>query len=387
MLARSKAARSEALDAAEERALEAGFEAADVRAVMDDVLEEYAPELSSVRGMLESLQALREVLAGVDVESNLELMEEHRFERAQLARLYLEAGLAADDEQLVDRAVEVAREAIEDRDGRLYPYATLAYVLHAAGETEEALEVFDELREWTARADLDLPVFERLAPLAAERGLPDDWRVEPTVRDDVGARGDLAELGPLRWTPPPALDWTLPDAFGNQVSLSDYRGRPVIVIFFLGFGCVHCVEQLQAFGPAYERFAEVGIEMVSIGTDGEDELAEAFGDDPSDTGYPFPVLADAELEHFERYRAYDDFEDMPLHGTFLVDGRGRVRWQDVSYEPFMDWEFLLEESQRLLGLDEAPVTAATPAPATPAPANRAPVGAVEAASGGSSSGR
>ena len=64
------------------------------------------------------------------------------------------------------------------------------------------------------------------------------------------------------------------------------------------------------------------------------------------------------MEHFRRYRAYDDFEDMPLHGTFLVDGSGRVRWQDVSYEPFMDWEFLLEEAQRLLAL---------PVPGTAAP--------------------
>ena len=43
-------------------------------------------------------------------------------------------------------------------------------------------------------------------------------------------------------------------------------------------------------------------------------------------------------------------EDMALHGTYLIDGAGRIRWQDVSYEPFMDTAFLLEESKRLLGL-------------------------------------
>ena len=73
--------------------------------------------------------------------------------------------------------------------------------------------------------------------------------------------------------------------------------------------------------------ARAGIDMVAIGAESAEQLADAFGDDPSETGYPFPVLADAELEHFKRYRAHDDFEAMPLHVTFLVDGRGRVRWQ------------------------------------------------------------
>jgi hypothetical protein len=56
------------------------------------------------------------------------------------------------------------------------------------------------------------------------------------------------------------------------------------------------------------------------------------------------------LNTFKAYRAYDDFEQMPLHGTFLVDRNGKVRWQDIGYEPFKDLKFLLAESRRLLGL-------------------------------------
>ena len=397
MLERSKDERSETLNEHEERALAEDFEGDDLLAVLEDVLEEYTRELGDVRDKLESLQALKGVLAGEDMKQNLEVLADSHFDKSQLARLYLEAHVAqgpvaavpegavpnmsqnpdveqneentqrieetddevenAKEESYLDRAIKLAREAVEDRDGQLYPYATLAYVLYEAGETEEALEVFDELRKWTARAELELPVFQRLAPLAELRELPVDWRVEVKIPEDVGERGDLAELGPLRWTPPKALDWTCSDAFGNQVSLADYAGRPVVVIFFLGFSCVHCVEQLVAFSPAYDKYRAAGIEIVTIGNQPLEELRASFGNNPNDTGYPFPVLSDAEMKHFRRYRAYDDFEDMPLHGTFLVDGAGHVRWQDVSYEPFMDWEFLLEESQRLLGLPSPSVTA------------------------------
>jgi hypothetical protein len=44
---------------------------------------------------------------------------------------------------------------------------------------------------------------------------------------------------------------------------------------------------------------------------------------------------------------------MPLHGTFLVDGDGRVRWSDVSFEPFTAIDWLLGESRRLLQLPHA----------------------------------
>ena len=46
---------------------------------------------------------------------------------------------------------------------------------------------------------------------------------------------------------------------------------------------------------------------------------------------------------------YDDFEKSAIHGTFLIDGQGKIRWQDISAEPFMDGAFLLKEAKRLLG--------------------------------------
>jgi alkyl hydroperoxide reductase subunit AhpC len=64
--------------------------------------------------------------------------------------------------------------------------------------------------------------------------------------------------------------------------------------------------------------------------------------------FPFPLVADPEHKVFREYRCYDDFEDLPLHGAFLIDGEGQVRWRDVSYEPFMDAQFVIEEGKRLL---------------------------------------
>ena len=59
------------------------------------------------------------------------------------------------------------------------------------------------------------------------------------------------------------------------------------------------------------------------------------------------LVADETLATFKAYRAFDDFENMPLHGTFLIDGNGFVRWQDISYQPFTDAKWLLAEAKRL----------------------------------------
>ena len=68
---------------------------------------------------------------------------------------------------------------------------------------------------------------------------------------------------------------------------------------------------------------------------------------------PIRLAADGDLEVFKKYRCFDDFENKPLHGTFLIDAKGMVRWQDISYEPFMEHQFLLDEAKRLLA-DESP---------------------------------
>ena len=112
------------------------------------------------------------------------------------------------------------------------------------------------------------------------------------------------------------------------------------------------LEQLQAFAPAVAAYREAGIAIVTIGTDSPEELTRSQASETPEERYPFPILADPDLDVFKLYRCYDDFENMALHGTFLLDGEDRIRWQDISYEPFTDWEFLLEEAQRLLGLPD-----------------------------------
>jgi len=341
--------RATAAAKAEDEAIEADKKPKEIDESIEAAIEPFSRQVRDIRAAIGRLASLEEFLRlrrddGDEEEMRTALKGlESGFERSLLAALQAEAGF-------LDDAIETAREEAKDKANQAITGATLAAVLHAAGKSDEAKEAFDALREGSAHFDLELPPFARLAPLAAALGHPSDWRGTDPTRDDVGDRPELGSLGPFRWSPTAAEPFTLSTGFGNEVDLATYRGRPVLVIFFLGFGCVHCVEQLGEFAPKAGAYADAGIPIVTIGSDSVEQLRKSQANDSAEERFPFPILADPEFTVFKEYRVWDDFERIPLHGTFLIDGDGLVRWHDVSYEPFMDADWLLEESRRLLGL-------------------------------------
>ena len=246
-----------------------------------------------------------------------------------------------------EEAIKKIGELVKSRPKETLPLARQIYTLWKSWKRDEAKAAFEKLRNISGDLDIDAPPFARLAAAAEQLDLPTQWRIEQPPAKDLGWRPPLDDLGPFRWSPTLAPNWTLANSFNKEVSLEQYRGKPVVVIFYLGFGCLHCAEQLQAFAPETEAFREAGISIVAISTDSQEDLQKSI--DNYGKPMPFPILANKELDVFKQYRVYDDFEKQPLHGTFLIDASGMVRWCDISYEPFMDHEFVLNETKRLLG--------------------------------------
>jgi peroxiredoxin len=258
-----------------------------------------------------------------------------------------------------DQGLKNAREALNSRKNQVQPLAEIVELLWRAGEEKEAGERFQQLREISSQIDIDIPVFSRLAPIAASLNYPNDWRVVKPSEPDVGERPPLDSLGPFLWQPYPAADWDLSDGKGGRIASTHYRGKPVVVIFYLGYQCLHCAEQLQAFAPLAKEFQDAGIALVAISTDDDAGLARSIENYKSGA-FPFPLASDPALGVFRAFRAHDDFENRPLHGTFFVDGAGLVRWQDISFEPFRDARFVLNEARRLLAISNAHSTPVDP---------------------------
>ncbi|QEF97016.1 AhpC/TSA family protein [Stieleria maiorica] len=247
-------------------------------------------------------------------------------------------------------AIKAAERAVKSGPSEVRPLAVLVDLLWKDGKQDQAKKRFEELRTVAAEADLNTPLLATLADVAESAGAEADWRKKPAPANDLGARPPLDELGPFRWQPSMSESWQAKTPEGDVVTDVELGNRPRILIFYLGFGCLHCVEQLHAFSPHVDAFRKAGIDLVGISTESPDDLMT--GIKAFDKKLDLPLYSDGEQQVFKTFRCWDDFEDQPLHGTFLIDGQGHVRWQDISYEPFMDAEFLLEESKRLLALPD-----------------------------------
>jgi peroxiredoxin len=370
-LADLKSEQEKAASQAEEKARGENKDDAEVAKARQGAAARFDKRKGAIEKALAHLHGLQAAAAG-DHKAAAELFEKAGdLPKPHLARAYVQAG----DNQ---KAEKLAREAADAGKNEVYPLATLIEVLHAAGKEDEAKQAFERLRGLSATSDLKAPIFDRLDDLAAGWGFSAGWRLAYKQAADVGSRPELESLGPLLWRPSQAARWILPDSDGETIGLAHFGGRPVVVIFYLGYGCLECARQLKAFDPMAKEFNDAGIQLVAISTDSVDDLRRSVSeatqgsDDKRDANdpageneraktvatsdkqpraYPIRLLSNSDLRAFKAYGAYDDFEQRPLHGTFLVDGAGQVRFAEVGAKPFTDAAFLLEEAKRVMALD------------------------------------
>ncbi len=247
-----------------------------------------------------------------------------------------------------------ARQAVEKNPNQVAPLAALVEIMLAVGKEKEAIEAYRQLERIGRAADRDLPVLRRLEPTvtrwsAGKIGVKKSGHssAHDDGTDETSAgRIDLTTLGPLTWSPARAEPLAGADTSGTRWNLADHRGRSVLAIFFLGGKCVHCMQQLELFGKEFEALKKLNVDTIAISTDGE-AACKALKGNKEGVKIPMPVLADPGLELFKRYRAHDDFEGQALHGTFLIDADGNVRYQRISADPFLEVEFIKTEAQRM----------------------------------------
>jgi len=337
LLPKARAERARAIDEAEDKAIAKGRERKRHVEAVEAAARGSVDVVTALLDLQDALAAERLLATGDAAGAAAALAKVAGVPKHLLADVQLAAGDGK-------AAVETLRDEVKEHPHRLPTLGRLVLAYRAAADPANA----DALQQREA----ELARFPGASgPLAERLGLPPPREV--TVADfgaDFGPRPELATLGPARWQPQPAPALVLPRAGGGTFDLAGQSGKPTLVVFYLGFGCVHCVEQLRALAPQAAAFAALGIDVVAVGSDAADQAAASLAAMDEAERFPFPLLADPQLTAFRAWRCHDDFESMPLHGTFLVDGNGRVRWQDVSFEPFTKLDWLLGECKRLLVL-------------------------------------
>jgi peroxiredoxin len=125
-----------------------------------------------------------------------------------------------------------------------------------------------------------------------------------------------------------APDFLLAGTEGGQISLADYRGQPVILVFYPADWSPVCGDQLALYNEVLPLFEEYQAQVLAISVDGI-WCHKAFAESRK---LGFPLLSDFEPKGAvaRTYGVYDAQSGTSKRALFVLDAQGTIRWSYVS---------------------------------------------------------
>lgn len=126
----------------------------------------------------------------------------------------------------------------------------------------------------------------------------------------------------------PAPEFSLPSTPDQKVSLSEFRGSNVVLVFYPADWSPVCSDQLALYNELHEEFDALNARVLGISVDG----AWCHLSFAKDRHYHLPLLADFEPkgEVARRYGVYREKDGFAERALFVVDAKGVIRWRFVS---------------------------------------------------------
>ena len=125
-----------------------------------------------------------------------------------------------------------------------------------------------------------------------------------------------------------APSFTLLNEAGQMLTLDDFRGSPVILVFYPADWSPVCGDQLTLYNEVLPMFEEHGAQVLAISVDGL-WCHKAFAENRS---LRFPLLSDFEPKGAvaKAYGVYDSENGNAQRALFVLDAQGYIRWSHVA---------------------------------------------------------
>mgnify|MGYP001588042251 CR=1 FL=1 len=118
-----------------------------------------------------------------------------------------------------------------------------------------------------------------------------------------------------------APDFTLPGTGGRDYSLAEFRGQPVVLVFYPGDDTPVCTKQLNTYNDDLEQFSDMNAQVIGISAQ-DFSSHDAFA---GKHGFDFPLLADIDKTVAGLYGTLGPI-GFPRRSVFILDGDGVVRY-------------------------------------------------------------
>src|SRR5262249_39120884 len=145
-------------------------------------------------------------------------------------------------------------------------------------------------------ADKGLKVMER-AMATGVKAQPKDSSPGPQRKYQ---EFNLTQFGPNVWEPYAAPKLEAVDSDGKPVTLSDYRGKNVILVFYLGRECLHCMKQLRDINAKKDEWERLGTVVLAVSSNKPEDNAKVLKELNLPT---VRILSDKNFENARRYKS------------------------------------------------------------------------------------
>lgn len=119
-----------------------------------------------------------------------------------------------------------------------------------------------------------------------------------------------------------APDFTLPSQMGDSVTLSEFRGKKNVVLYFYPKDeTIGCTKEACAFRDSYDAFTALGAQVLGVSS----QSVESHKSFASHYGLPFILLSDERGKVRQLYGVPSTFGIIPGRVTYIIDKQGVVR--------------------------------------------------------------
>lgn len=141
-----------------------------------------------------------------------------------------------------------------------------------------------------------------------------------------------------------APDFTLPGTGDRQYSLSEFLGRPIVLVFYPGDDTPICTKQLNAYNNDLSQFDALDAQMLGISAQSVDSHETFSGKH----GFDFPLLADVDKEVAAAYGTLGPI-GFPRRSVFIIDRDGIIRYAHKAMAglTFRPVDELIDELEKL----------------------------------------
>jgi peroxiredoxin len=265
--------------------------------------------------------------------------------------MWAKLGYAYLDQQSPKLALDAFNRAIKAVPNDPFTLAGLVRAHHALGDGKAAADALGRLEFVWSDAEPGLKWLRD----ARATGIKAEAIDRSPAKQRSYRKTTLDQFGPAIWAPFAAPSLEVTDPTGKRITLDQFRGKNVILVFYLGVGCPHCIKQLKDLSERASEYERLDTEIIAVSQDTPEQNAKSQEVSP----LKMKIASDDKFANARRFKSYDDFEEMGIHSTMLIDKQGRVYWAKHGGAPFEDFKFLSEQLRRINEKSAAPAPSTT----------------------------